>query len=119
MAQWVIFPKYVGGYPRSQLNLMIFHKFLQLSPWTTPSPETEWTSNTGASNYMTGKPCMLNIICKYFGTNYVLIGDGSSLPILGIIDSYVKQKNIALPLCDVLLVPDLTKNLLSVSQLAT
>nr|KYP31493.1 hypothetical protein KK1_048162 [Cajanus cajan] len=66
---------------------------------------------------MTGKPSMLNNIQKYSGTNSVLIGDGSSLPILGTRDSFIKQRNVTLPLHDVLLVPSLTKNLLSISQL--
>ncbi|RVW36954.1 Retrovirus-related Pol polyprotein from transposon RE1 [Vitis vinifera] len=46
----------------------------------------------------------------------VLIGDGSSLPILGIGDSSIKQKNKVLPLHDVLLVPHLKKNLISERQ---
>ncbi|KAJ1419661.1 Zinc finger, CCHC-type [Sesbania bispinosa] len=79
--------------------------------------ETEWTSDTGASNHMTGKPSMLNNIKKYSGTDSVLIGDGSSLPILGTGDSFIKQRNVTLPLHNVLLVPSLTKNLLSISQL--
>nr|KYP45480.1 Retrovirus-related Pol polyprotein from transposon TNT 1-94 [Cajanus cajan] len=79
--------------------------------------ETEWTSDTGASNHMIGKPSMLNNIQKYSGTNSVFIGDGSSLPILGTGDSFIKQRNVTLPLHDVLLVPSLTKNLLSISQL--
>lgn len=49
--------------------------------------------DTGASNHMTG---MLSNLRKYSGPDTVLIGDGSSLP-----------------LNDVLLVPNLTKNLLS------
>jgi hypothetical protein len=39
------------------------------------------------------------------------------LPIVGIGDSFIKQNNTKLPINDVLLVPELTKNLLSVSQL--
>lgn len=68
---------------------------------------------------MTGKSNMLRNIRKYSGTDSILIGDGSSLPIVGIGDSFIKQRNITLPLRDVLLVPDLTKNLLSISQLTT
>ena len=79
--------------------------------------ETEWTSNTGASNHMIGKTNILSNIQQYLGTNSVLIGDGSSLPIHGIGDTFIKQKNITLPLHDVLLVLDLTKNLFSISQL--
>ena len=81
--------------------------------------ETEWTSDTGASNHMTGQPGMLSNIHEYYGTDYVIIGNGSSLPILGIGDTLVKQRNTVLPLKNVLFVPDLKKNLLSVSQLTT
>ena len=62
---------------------------------------------------------MLTNIQNYSGSNSVLIGDGSSLPILGIRDSSIKQKNNILPLHDVLLVPHLKKNLLYISQLTT
>lgn len=81
--------------------------------------ETEWTSDTGASNHMTGKLGMLTNIRETCGTDHVIIGDGSSLPITGIGDSCIKQTNTTLPLHNVLLVPNLTKNLLSVSQLTT
>lgn len=81
--------------------------------------DTEWTTDTGASNHMTGKPGMLTNIRKYSGADFVLIGDGSSMPILAIGDSCIKQKNTALPLKNVLLVLNLTKNLLSVSQITT
>jgi transposase InsO family protein len=66
---------------------------------------------------MTSKPGMLTDVRKYFGTDSVVIGNGSSLPIVGIGDSFIKQNNTKLPINDVLLVPELTKNLLSVSQL--
>ncbi|KAJ6866233.1 Retrovirus-related Pol polyprotein from transposon TNT 1-94 [Populus alba x Populus x berolinensis] len=79
--------------------------------------DTEWTSDTGASNHMTSKPGMLTDVRKYFGNDSVVIGNGSSLPIVGIGDSFIKQNNTKLPINDVLLVPELTKNLLSISQL--
>ena len=79
--------------------------------------ETKWTSDTGASNHMTGKQGMLTNIQNYSGSDFVLIGDGSSLPFIGIGDSCIKQNNKILPLNDVLFVPHLKKNLLSVSQL--
>ena len=79
--------------------------------------ETEWTSDIGASNHMTSKASMLSNIQQYSSTDSVLIGDGFSLPIHGIGDTFIKQKNITLPLHDVLLVLDLTKNLFSISQL--
>jgi len=79
--------------------------------------ETEWTSDIGASNHMTSKASMLSNIQQYSSTDSVLIGDGFSLPIHGIGDTFIKQKNITLPLHDVLLVSNLTKKLHSISQL--
>ncbi|XVE76327.1 hypothetical protein DITRI_Ditri12bG0163200 [Diplodiscus trichospermus] len=81
--------------------------------------DTEWTSDTRASNHMTGKPGMLFNIRRYSGSDSVLIADGSSLPITEIGDTNIKQNEAILPLQNVLLVPDLTKNLLSMSQLTT
>lgn len=68
---------------------------------------------------MTGKSGMLSNIHKYRGSDSVVIGDGSLLSITEIGDATVKQNELTLPLKDVLLVPNLTKNLLSVSQLTT
>lgn len=62
---------------------------------------------------------MLTDVNKYNGTDSIIIGDGSSLPIIGIGNSSIKQKNKILPLHDVLLVPSLKKNLLSISQLTS
>jgi hypothetical protein len=56
---------------------------------------------------------MLSNIHEYYGTKYVIIGNGSSAPILGIDDTLVKQKNTALPLNNVLFVLDLKKKICS------
>ena len=55
--------------------------------------KTKWISNTRPSNHMTSKQGMLTNIRNYSGLDSVLIGDGSSLPILSIGDSSIKQKN--------------------------
>ena len=44
--------------------------------------KTKWTSDIGASNHMIGNQGMLTNIRNYYGSNSVLIGDGSSLPFL-------------------------------------
>lgn len=51
--------------------------------------DTEWTTDTGASNHMTGKPSMLNNIRHYSGSDFVLIGDEPSMLIFAIGDSYI------------------------------
>ena len=54
--------------------------------------ETEWTADTGASNHMTGSPGMLTDIHEYSGSDAVIIGDGSAIPIIGTRKSEIKQK---------------------------
>lgn len=55
--------------------------------------DTEWTSDTGASNHMTGQQGMLTHIQKYNGSDSIVIGDGSSLPITGVgKSSYTTKK---------------------------
>lgn len=81
--------------------------------------ETEWMTDTGASNHMTGKAHLLKNFKPYKGSDSVLIGDGSSLTICGIGDTKVQQPNASLPFHDVLYVPALTKKLISVSQLTS
>jgi hypothetical protein len=71
--------------------------------------ETEWISDTRASNHMIDNPGTLKNIRNHYDSDFVLIGDGSSISIHGIRDSSITQKNQILPLNDVLLVPDLKK----------
>ena len=66
---------------------------------------------------MISKPGMLTNIRDTCGTDSVIIGDDSLLPIIGISDYYIKQRNTTLPLHNVLIVSDLTKKLLSMSRL--
>ncbi|EPS58923.1 hypothetical protein M569_15888 [Genlisea aurea] len=79
--------------------------------------QTEWTSDTGATNHMTGKFTLFNNLKPYTGSNGVIIGDGTTLPITGIGTTALQQNTTSIPLNDVLYIPQLTKNLLSVSQL--
>ena len=46
---------------------------------------------------MIRKQGMLTNIHKYSRSNSIIIGDGSSIPITGIGDSYIKQKDKTLP----------------------
>ncbi|KZV57610.1 hypothetical protein F511_03070 [Dorcoceras hygrometricum] len=79
--------------------------------------DTEWTSDTGASHHMTGNAGMLKNIRPYFGSDSVLIGDGTLLGIKSVGDTQIQNGNQTLPLNNVLHVPNLNRNLLSISQL--
>ncbi|EPS58321.1 hypothetical protein M569_16494, partial [Genlisea aurea] len=81
--------------------------------------ENEWTADTGATNHMAGKGSVLNNLKPYTGRDGVIIGDGSKLSISGIGATTLKQNNTQISLQNVLYVPKLTKNLLSISQLTS
>ena len=79
--------------------------------------DIEWTTNIGASNHMTANSGLLSNLKTYAGYDYVFISDGSPLTIDAIGDILVTDGKNKLMLRDVLLVPQLTRNLLSISQL--
>jgi len=83
----------------------------------TTIANTEWTADTGASNHMTANSGILSNLKKYIGCDSVFIGDGSPLTIDAIGDTLVSDGKNKLMLRDVLLVPQLTRKLLSISQL--
>lgn len=66
---------------------------------------------------MTSNAGMLKNLRPYLGTDFVLIGDGTSLPIKVVGSSCIKINSAVLPLHNVLHVPHLANNLLSVGQL--
>ena len=68
---------------------------------------------------MTTNTGMLSNLKEYTGYDSVFIGDGSPLKIDAIGDTLVSDGKNKLLLRDVLLVPQLTRNLLSISQLTT
>ena len=78
--------------------------------------DADWVADSGASNHMTGNKHLLKNISSYLGSDSITIGNGAFLPIDGIGTSFLKQK-YNLPLSNVLSVPNLKQNLLSISQL--
>lgn len=62
---------------------------------------------------------MLSNIHNLFDVDSIFISDGSSLQIPGIRDYRIKEKKNTLSFYNVLLVPNLTKILLLISQLPT
>ena len=65
---------------------------------------------------MIGNSKLLFNLRSYLGIDSVLIGNGHALSIKAVGDTLVKKGKEKLMLRDVLLVPSLTRNLLSVSQ---
>lgn len=80
--------------------------------------DSEWYVDSSATTHITTDLSNLQVQNDYTGTDNVTVGNGSSLPI-----SYVGQASIpscsssqSLLLNNILYVPSITKNLLSISQ---
>ncbi|XP_068661654.1 uncharacterized protein [Aristolochia californica] len=80
------------------------------------SEATEWFLDTGAFAHMTTDPTTLDQSKNYTGKDFVIVGNGASLPITHT-STFSPVPNIHL--LDVLGVPHLTKNLLSISKLTS
>ncbi|KAM0002129.1 putative RNA-directed DNA polymerase [Helianthus debilis subsp. tardiflorus] len=74
----------------------------------------DWTGDTGATDHMTSTQDCLHHSTPYKGNNQVTFGNGKRLSITHIGSSKVGDQ---IPLRNVLVVPHLTKNLLSISKL--
>lgn len=81
------------------------------------SQDTERYTDTGATSHMTNDVAALDKSIPYTGNQWVLVGNSQSLPIsrIGSIPSLIASHPLKIP--DVLLVPHITKNLLSISKL--
>ncbi|KAF8396137.1 hypothetical protein HHK36_017750 [Tetracentron sinense] len=90
-----------------------------LAAMTVTDPhDLEWIPDTGASSHMTNNPGILNTVKPYMGHDKIIIGDGKELSISHVGYALLPTPHGNLPLSNVLLVPKITKNLLSVGQLS-
>ncbi|KAL4586285.1 hypothetical protein LXL04_010921 [Taraxacum kok-saghyz] len=85
---------------------------------TTSSPASpSWLFDTGASNHITSDRRNLHSVSEYGGPDEVVLGDGSGLPISNIGTTYINTPHKQLLLSNVLHVPRLRRNLVSVGHL--
>ena len=96
-------------YTKSDANLVE-----ALATCTISNDTADWYTDTGASAHMTPDVSQLDSIEPYTGKDRVIVGNGSSLPVTHMGSC---SPTPTLQLKDVLVVPNLTKNLLSVSKL--
>lgn len=83
-----------------------------------PVLDPNWYANSGASNHVTGDYTNLINPKEYGGKKHVVIGNGEQLPISFIGKTYLSDGCTTLNLENILFVPDIAKNLISVSKLA-
>ncbi|GFP91838.1 retrovirus-related pol polyprotein from transposon tnt 1-94, partial [Phtheirospermum japonicum] len=86
------------------------------SPSTLTDP---WVMDSGATNHVAADLGNMSIQSEYTGTDNLVVGNGQSFPISHIGQSVLTAKHVSnsLPLKNILVVPKISKNLISVSQL--
>jgi transposase InsO family protein len=90
---------------------------LALSGSISPGEDT-WLIDSGASNHMTGQRDILSCLSEKKFSQKVTLGDDYQYPIKGVGESnYKLNSGTPMKMKDVIYVPSLTKNLLSISAL--
>ena len=98
-----------------------------LTPWqprahfaanTTPTTP-QWLLDSGVSHHVTIDLSNLFLHTSYTGFDDIMIGDGSSLPITHTSSTSFTTHNTSFKLDNVLCVPSMRKNLISISQFCT
>ncbi|KAG8478469.1 hypothetical protein CXB51_028351 [Gossypium anomalum] len=84
----------------------------------TPVGTTSWYPDSGASHHVCQNATNLDATTPYSGTSELLMGNGVSSKILSVGNMVLSSNSKLLRLTNVLCVPSIRKNLLSVSQFA-
>ena len=84
---------------------------------TSTGKDKAWLLDTAASHNITGDISNLSIHSEYDGTDEVILGDGSGLPVSHIGSLVLHSPHRTFTLRDTLCVPNLCKNLISVHHL--
>ncbi|KAL2320571.1 hypothetical protein Fmac_029540 [Flemingia macrophylla] len=100
-----------NGVPPSSAN--IAESFAASCNISSPH-NSDWYLDIGASAHMTPSSSTLDVMEPYSGNHKVLVGNGNVLPISHIGSRHL---NSAMHLLDILVVPGLQKNLISISKL--
>ena len=86
---------------------------------TSPSStsDTNWYPDTGSTNHLTNDLQNLNLHLEpYHGSDQIYIGNGADLPIKNIGSATISTPTHSFTLSQLLYVPQIKKNLISVNQ---
>lgn len=83
------------------------------------SQDSEWFPDTGGSAHITENPGKLPNLRPYVGNDGIMAGNGEILPITHVGETKINTTSSSIPLKNVLVVPNIKKDLLSVSQLTS
>ncbi|KAK9112046.1 hypothetical protein Scep_019565 [Stephania cephalantha] len=79
-------------------------------------PNTPWYADSGATAHLAADPSMVTNSVPYAGNNALIVGDGQLFPTTGVNFAAISSLNLKLSFHNILCVPNIKKNLLSVSQ---
>ena len=83
------------------------------------SQDSEWFPDIGASDHITSNLGNLHSLTPYHGSDGVMVGNGHTLPLIDIGETTLGTGSSPIHLKDVLLVPNIKKDLLFISKLTT
>ncbi|KAL5728168.1 hypothetical protein ACHQM5_001281 [Ranunculus cassubicifolius] len=107
---------YMGKIPPQKLQAMVAHRN---APTMSSSSHSPWILDTGATNHVTVDSSHLSHLSEYYGPEKLHVGNGDALPIYNTGFSLLPTPSKHLLLKNVLHVPSITHNLLSVYRLVT
>jgi hypothetical protein len=87
-----------------------------LNNTATPSTVGKWVMDSGATAHMASDPGMLHSLHKSLPSSFVTVGNGSTLPISHVGHTSIPASARKLHLRNVLLVPNIVKNLISIRR---
>lgn len=100
------------GHPSKRSNMPAAHHARTLPPGMS-----DWISDSGATHHITRDLDHLHLSQPYTGSDQLIVGDGSGLPISNTGKSVLHTHTHSLQLSNVLHVPNISQNLLSISSL--
>jgi hypothetical protein len=84
---------------------------------SNPLDNTTWYPDSGATHHMTSDLANLNLKTEeYGGSDHIRVGNGNTIPITHIGDAHISSSSFPFTLHNVLHVPNIQKNLISVHQ---
>lgn len=95
-----------------------FHsiKLNSASAYTDPNVASCWITDSGAANHMTNSQSCLSNTMSCTGNDQVMLGDGKFLPIEQTGDAISDTNSAQFHLNDVLYVPSIKENLISIAK---
>lgn len=104
--------------PQAYLSDMSTMEYGQEDYYHEPQYDSSWYVDSGATNHITNDMNNMQLSAPYTGSEQVAVGNSNQLPIQSIGKSFFPsfQPSTSLLLHNILYVPQITKNLISISQ---